>query len=255
MTGLCKQGRTGPRASQISFAAEIGAVLAIDVSIYKVTAVVADLNGQVLATERLTLKPKHQASAKAFIKAIDETVRLALREAGLSRKRLWAVAIGVPGTLDPVSGAIKLAPTLARWGRHPLGRMLQDLFDCPVLIENEVHLSVLAEQRWGGALDVADAVYFHAGIGLALGLLIGGQIYRGADGIAGEIGYMLGASEEDADAADFGAFEWSAGGLAFARLARKTVAKGRGAAHADVGRRQARSDRCEDRLRGIPSRR
>ena len=223
-----RQERTGPRASQISFAAEIGAVLAIDVSIFKATAVVADLNGKVLATAQQMLKPKHQAGAKTFIKAIDDTVKLALGQAQLPRKRLWAVAIGVPGTLDPQSGAIRLAPTLARWGRRPLGRMLQDLFNCPVLIENEVHLSVLAEQRWGGALDVADAVYFHAGIGLALGLLIGGQIYRGADGIAGEIGYMVGSSEEDADAADFGAFEWSAGGLAFARLARKAVAKGRG---------------------------
>jgi predicted NBD/HSP70 family sugar kinase len=227
--GSGKQERTGPRASLLQFAADLGAVLAIDLSIYKVTAVVADLDGTVRATQRLTLKAKHQASADAFVRSVDETVEAALRDAGVSRDRLWFAAIGIPGTLDRDSGTIKLAPTLARWGRQPLGRMLQDLFSCPVLIENEVHLSVLAEQRWGGALDVTDAVYFHAGIGLALGLLVHGQIYRGSDGIAGEIGYMLGSSDEDADAADFGAFEWSAGGLAFARLARRAVEKGRGA--------------------------
>jgi predicted NBD/HSP70 family sugar kinase len=228
--GPGRQERTGPRATLLQFAADVGAVLAVDLSIFKVTVVVADLDGSVRATQRLTLRSKHQANADAFVRAVDETVEGALREAGIARNELWFVAIGIPGTLDRDSGTIKLAPTLARWGRQPLGRMLQNLFDCPVLIENEVHLSVLAEQRWGGALDVSDAVYFHAGIGLALGLLIHGQIYRGADGIAGEIGYMLGASDEDVDAADFGAFEWSAGGLAFARLARQAVEKGCGAA-------------------------
>lgn len=225
-----RQERTGPRASQITFAADVGFVLGIDLSIFKVTVTVADLNGTDCATEKLVLKPRQTADAEAFVKTIGLVIDRALARACLTRAQVWAVGIGVPGTVDRGSGAIRLAPTLARWSHLPLGAMLRDLFDCPVLIENEVHLSVLAEQRWGGALDVADAVYFHAGIGLALGLLIRGEIYRGAEGVAGEIGYMHGAGEEDAEAAEFGAFEWAAGGLAFARLAQRAVTAGRGEA-------------------------
>ena len=220
--------RPGPRASQLTFAANVGFVLGIDLSFYKVTVVLADLDGREHATARLTLKPAHQRTAASFTGAVEATVEQALRDAGIDRSALWTVSIGIPGTFDRADGTIRLAPTLALWKDVPLGTMLRDLFDCPVLIENEVHLSVLAEQRWGGAFNVADAVYFHAGIGLALGLLIRGEIYRGADGIAGEIGYMLGSSTEDTELSEFGAFEWAAGGLAFVRLARKALADGRG---------------------------
>jgi predicted NBD/HSP70 family sugar kinase len=224
-----RQERTGPRASQLTFAADVAYVLGVDLSFYKVVVSVTDLNGSACATETLVLRPSHRSSAKAFIKAVNSTVDRTLDRANLSRKQLWAVGIGVPGAFDASSGAIKLAPTLARWSHLPLGAMLRDLFECPVLIENEVHLSVLAEQRWGGAVDICDAVYFHAGIGLALGLLIRGEIYRGAEGIAGEIGYMVGPNDDPGVASsDFGPFEWAAGGLAFARLAREAVASGAG---------------------------
>ncbi len=224
-----RQERPGPRASQLTFAADVAYVMGIDLSFYKIAVTVADLNGEACATERLVLKPTDQGNAGAFIKAVNKVVSKALKSARIERSRLWAVGIGVPGAFDASSGMIKLAPTLARWSHLPLGSMLRNLFDCPVLIENEVHLSVLAEQRWGGAVDVRDAVYFHAGIGLALGLLIRGEIYRGSEGIAGEIGYMVGPNDDlDAASSDFGPFEWSAGGLAFTRLAREAIAFGTG---------------------------
>ena len=220
--------RPGPKASQLTFVSNVGFVLGIDLSLYKIAVTLADLNGVARGSILVPVEPGQRRTARTFVGAVDRAVGRVLQQVGVARDDIWRVCLGVPGAFDPESGSIRLAPTLAQWRDVPLGTMLRELFSCPVLIENEVHLSVLAEQRWGGAKDVRDAVYFHAGIGLALGLLIDGKIYRGADGIAGEIGYMLGATSEAPDHSDFGAFEWSAGGLAFTRLAQKAIAEGRG---------------------------
>src|SRR4029079_16399879 len=87
-------------------------------------------------------------------------------------------------------GRVTLAPQLRGWEGIRLASRLESSFPCPVLVDNEVHLSVLGE-RWRGAAQVIDdALYVQVGVGIGGGILIGGDVYRGAGGAAGEIGYL-----------------------------------------------------------------
>src|SRR5918996_1827167 len=138
-----------------------------------------------------------------------------------------AVAVGTPGVVDPASGRIALAPQLPGWEGLELRQELGRSFRCPVLVENEVRLSVLAERWQGAAQGIDDAVYIQIGVGIGGGILIGGELYRGADGAAGEIGYL--PYPYDSPLANGpGPFEHSAGGSAFARLGRGAGAGGGG---------------------------
>jgi predicted NBD/HSP70 family sugar kinase len=85
-----------------------------------------------------------------------------------------------------------------------------------VLVENEVHLSVLAERWRGAARGIDDALFVQAGYGIGGGLLVDGRLYRGANGAAGEIGYLPVAGDE-ATRDGLGPFEHAAGGSAYAR--------------------------------------
>jgi predicted NBD/HSP70 family sugar kinase len=126
---------------------------------------------------------------------------------------------------------VKLAPQLAGWEGLPLGRRLERGFACPVLVDNEVRLSVLAERWRGAAQGIDEAVFVQVGYGIGAGILIGGEVYRGADGAAGEIGYLpLGdAGGHDGATAGLGPFERAAGGTAFARLGRTAALERDGA--------------------------
>jgi predicted NBD/HSP70 family sugar kinase len=121
---------------------------------------------------------------------------------------------------------VTLAPQLGGWEGIPLARRLERSFSCPILVDSEVHLAVLAERWRGAAQGISEAIYVNIGVGIGGGILVGGDLYRGAGGAAGEIGYLpLPDPDESHD--ELGPFEHAAGGAAFARLGRQAAANGR----------------------------
>jgi predicted NBD/HSP70 family sugar kinase len=123
-----------------------------------------------------------------------------------------------------------LAPQIAGWDGSKLADDLRDLAPCPIVIENEANLALLAEQWLGGAKDSRDVVLVQVGVGIGSALLIGGQIYRGNGGAAGEIAYLtVGSVGDDSPPEGLeGSFEWIAGGNAYRRYGSLAAARGGG---------------------------
>jgi predicted NBD/HSP70 family sugar kinase len=224
--GTARPSRPGRPARLLRFRADRGHVLGIDIGANKVLVLVADLNGDVVASERRRVGARERAGSAALLRHAQAAATTALRSAGIARASLEAVGVGTPGVVDPVTGKLALAPQLGGWDGLPLGKRLQRSFPCPVLVENEVHLSVLAERWRGAAQGVDDALFVQAGYGIGGGLLVGGRLYRGANGAAGEIGYLPFAADEAARNG-LGPFEHAAGGSAYARHGSRAAA-GRG---------------------------
>jgi predicted NBD/HSP70 family sugar kinase len=211
--------RPGPRARQLRFRADLGHVLGIDVGADKTLALVADLSGRIVATER------HEASGRAgraaVLRALERTARGALAQAGLDGDALRTACVATPGVVDPASGRISLAPQIAGWDGLDLGGHLERRLGCPVVADNEARLSLLAEVWRGAARDVSHVAYVQVGIGIGGALLIDGRLFRGKSGAAGEISYLLDVDEPEDDApggTPTGPFERAAGGRAYARL-------------------------------------
>jgi predicted NBD/HSP70 family sugar kinase len=217
----------GPRARILSFRADLGYVLGIDIGANKILALVADLNGGIVGSERR--QTDGSTGAEVVLAEARTAARRALDEAGVTRTSLKAVAVGTPGIVDPGNGRVTLAPQLAGWEEIRLAAVLERSFPCRVLVDNEVHLSVLAERWLGAARGIDDVVYMQIGVGIGAGILIGGEVYRGARGAAGEIGYLPIPDGDDPPAAGLGHFEYAAGGSAFARLGREAARRPGGA--------------------------
>ena len=217
--------RPGPRARLLSFRGDLGHVLGIDIGANKVLVVVADLTGEVIGAVRRRTGARDRLTADTLLELVGAATDEVLATASVDRSSLQAVGVGTPGVVDPVSGRVTLAPQLGGWEGIRLASRLEPEFPCSVLVDNEVHLSVLAERWRGSAQGIDDALYVHVGVGIGGGVLIGGDLYRGAGGAAGEIGYLP-IFDDDAERDGLGSFEHAAGGTAFARLGRRAAAAG-----------------------------
>jgi predicted NBD/HSP70 family sugar kinase len=215
--------RPGRRARLLTFRGDLGHVLGIDIGASNVVAVVADLNGVVVARERRRVRAAERRSARALLAAARAVADQALGGVSVRRGELRAVGVGTPGIVDPTSGRVTLAPQLGGWEGIALGRRVGQWFDCTVLVDNEVHLSLLAERWRGVAQGIDNALFVQIGVGIGGGILIGGDVYRGADGAAGEIGYL---PLFEAGGAGLGPFEAAAGGTAYAELGRGAARPG-----------------------------
>lgn len=213
--------RPGPKPRMVGFCASFGYVLGLDIGANKLLAMVADLEGRLVASERRRVVGLDDAAA--VLRTASAAVRSALKRAGISSGALMAVAVGTPGVVEQPSGRLRLAPQLPGWEGLPLAERVEEMLGRPVLVDNEAHLALLAE-RWLGAIKGADdALYVQLGIGVGAGILVGGQLYRGATGAAGEIGYLPIADRASPLPVGVGQFEHAAGGRAFARLGHRAA--------------------------------
>ena len=103
--------------------------------------------------------------------------------------RLLGVGVGVPGLVDVSSGLVRIAPNL-HWENVPIRDVLAKYFDCPIYVENEANAAALGEYYFGATRNVKDFIYLSTGIGLGSGIVIGGKLFRGMFGYAGEAGHM-----------------------------------------------------------------
>jgi len=102
--------------------------------------------------------------------------------------KLLQIGIGVPGLLD-ASGHLVLAPNLG-WRDVELVAMLRAAFPVPVHVDNDAKAAALAEHIFGVARGMRDFVFIYGNAGIGGGLHLGGRLYRGCGGLAGELGHM-----------------------------------------------------------------
>ena len=101
-----------------------------------------------------------------------------------------ASGIGVPGPVDFQDGVPVSPPIMPGWDRYPVRDALSRELGCPVLVDNDVNIMALGEQHAGVARSASDFLFVKIGTGIGCGIVVGGQVYRGADGCAGDIGHI-----------------------------------------------------------------
>jgi len=220
--------RPGPQANVLHFNAAAGHVAGFDLGPSRIRASLADLDGTVLQSAQHDFEG-NPPGLDDFAETLIGLIERMLAEASLGTAEVWAAGLGLPGFLDRGDGTIQLAPGFEHWAGLPFRDVLSARFDerfgCPLVAGGRVQFAMLAEHRHGVARGVADAVYVHLGKGIGLGLLVRGEIFEGSEGFAGEVGSVP-FDDPEPPPPGVGAFEWAAGGRAFARLARQAVERG-----------------------------
>jgi glucokinase-like ROK family protein len=104
--------------------------------------------------------------------------------------RLDAVGIGVPGPVSFRDGVPVSPPIMPGWDRYPVREVLAREHGCPAVVDNDVNIMAIGERHGGVAHSVDDFLFVKIGTGIGCGIHLTGDVYRGVDGCAGDIGHI-----------------------------------------------------------------
>jgi glucokinase len=176
-----------------------GFVLAIDFGGTKIAIGSAGLDGELLLAERLETQAQNGA-IQAVERALAAARELAERTQALDGGGCLAAGAVSPGIVE--DDRVLLAPNVPGWDELHLPALLRDGLGTAVHVANDVNAAALAEARWGALADTETGLFLSLGTGVKAGIVIGGRLFTGAHGAAGEIGYSL---RDPADASGFAA--------------------------------------------------
>jgi predicted NBD/HSP70 family sugar kinase len=114
-----------------------------------------------------------------------------LAEARLSRSSIVGVGMGLPGPVDQTTGELGATTILPAWRGVRAAEEMAESLALPVRVDNDANLGVLGEWTWGAATGTRNATYLKVATGIGAGLIVDGRLFRGAAGMAGEIGHLI----------------------------------------------------------------
>ncbi|GAA4708644.1 transcriptional regulator [Phytohabitans rumicis] len=195
----------GRPPQMVRFRAEAGHVLGVDVQPGQVRLLVADLAGDPVAESTL---PLSRAGATELAASLTAAIRQALDLAGVAPDCVWHVSAAAPGITDPGSGHVTLSPSMPEIVGGAILAGIRGAVDAPVYVDNDVKLATEGE-RWRGMPHAEDSlVFIDWGERIGAGIVLRGELYRGASNDAGDLGYLdLVASGERSGDPDLGPFE------------------------------------------------
>lgn len=179
-------GRPGTR---VALAAPEGYFIGIDFGRIFIKAAISDANYRIL--EQVSSDFDIDVPAEVALDLAAEKVEKIIAASKVNRSEIRAVGIGVPGPVDAATGELHAGSILARWvGTDVTGGLSQRL-GLPVYMDNDANLGALAESVYGAARETQVALYVLLSVGVGLGIVINGRVFRGSSGIAGELGHVV----------------------------------------------------------------
>ena len=140
---------------------------------------------------RLKKRSKSGGNAAADMeKVIIDVVEEMIRESGIDRKELNAIASCAPGVIDQENGIVLFTPNLP-WKDYDIAGAMQKKLGVPFRVGNDVNLGVLGEYHFGAARGYKNIVGLFVGTGMGGGLVLNGQLYTGHLFKAAEYGHMI----------------------------------------------------------------
>lgn len=180
------QPGSGRRGTLVRLSRAAGLVVGVDVGHSHLAVALGDLAGRVVAERRRPLAADHPAADALRLASglLEET----LHETGHTMSSVRTVGLGLPA---PVTDRlVRTSAILPGWVDVQPAELAHAQFERPVEVDNDANLGALAEHRVGAAVGEDNVVYVKASSGVGAGLLVNGQILRGANGTAGEIGHL-----------------------------------------------------------------
>src|SRR5215207_4826209 len=129
--------------------------------------------------------------ASAGVAAAAELVSSLLAEAGVETSQVIGAGMCLPGPIHRPSGVVGSTAILPGWVGVAAAEEMHRRLDLPILVDNDANLAALAEAAFGAGRDAKDLVYLMISSGIGAGLVLNGRLYRGAEGLAGELGHVL----------------------------------------------------------------
>lgn len=162
-----------------------------------------DIGGTKLAVSLFDIKTSTATERKQFptgpesdpAQSLDRVIETAQQWIKNKSYPPLAAGVSVGGMFDIHSGCMKQAPHLPLWSGFPIVETIQSQLKLPVYADNDANACALAEWKHGAGQGTEHLIFLTFGTGLGGGLILNGQLYRGASGLAGEIGAIRVSSD------------------------------------------------------------
>jgi N-acetylglucosamine repressor len=164
-----------------------GFVIGIKLMEGRAVGALTDLNAMILAKDSIELADKQ---VETSVKTLVTLVNRLIQSSGIKKKQLMGVGIGLAGVVDFTRGIVRQNPFLG-WNNIYLRDLLEARMHVPVYIDNDVNTLTLSEKWLEPSQSEDDFIVITLGRGIGMGIVINGQIYRGKNGGAGELGHVL----------------------------------------------------------------
>ncbi|MFH0827008.1 MAG: ROK family protein [Candidatus Omnitrophota bacterium] len=159
-----------------------------------------DLGGTNLKTalfdSRLKIVDKEVTSTQRFfqkarlIQDICDSVHRIIGKNKFTKKAILGIGLGLPGPTDHASGIVHFFVNIPGWKEVNLKSILGTRLKLPTCLDNDANLMALAEYKLGAGRGFQNVLCLTLGTGVGGGLILGGELYRGQDNAAGEIGHL-----------------------------------------------------------------
>ena len=184
-TGGLAASRGGRRSSIVKIARETR-FLGIDIRATSINVAITDGELRVLSNvaEPMDIRQGPEVVIGSVLKLVGK-----LRADDVAPGFVGA-AVGVPGPVSFREGVPVSPPIMPGWNLFPVRDTFAAELGCPVLVDNDVNIMALGEKHAGIARSVDDFLFVKIGTGIGCGIVVGGEVYRGVSGSAGDIGHI-----------------------------------------------------------------
>ena len=179
--------RGGRRPILLGFNDEPLSIVGVDFGASHVGVAVSNLRGEVLTWTDRTHPVR--SDPLGTISLTNELIEKALEEVRRTREEVVGIGVAAP---TPVAPDGSFSPVvMPAWSATHAANLLRERWDVPVFIDNDANAAALAEHWWGLDRKVSDLLYVKVATGVGCGLILGGELYRGRHGVAGEISHTV----------------------------------------------------------------
>ncbi len=163
-------------------------VVGVDLGATKILASVFDAKHRIVGQKKRNTRAEE--GAKIVIERVAGCIQEALAFARISLSQVHSIGIGIPGTVDARRGFVHQAPNL-KWKNIPFSKEFRRHLKAKVTLMNDVQAGTLAVQKIGAGRPFQSFGCIFIGTGIGGGLVLDNKLYRGAGGLAGEIGHTI----------------------------------------------------------------
>jgi glucokinase len=182
-----------------------------------------DVNGHLV--EKVTLGTKVSLGRDHVLNDMCDAIQH-LSEKYKNSAKMLGIGIGVPGIIDMETGLLRESPNLPGWADYPVRAEIERRLTTMVILENDANVAAFGEKWLGAAKEHDDMAMLTLGTGVGGGLVLGGKIWHGMNGMAGEFGHTTVEPEgHPCGCGNRGCLEQYASATAVVRMAREAIAE------------------------------
>ena len=168
---------------------ELGFIGGVDIGATSVDLALANFRGEVL--ERYAETADVHTAPEMLLGHICGLLEGMLARRGATPGSLLGVGMGVPGPVQFAAGILIAPPLMPLWEGYPIRKFMRQRFpNVRVVVDNDVNIMALGEQRAGAGAGLDNFLFIKIGTGIGCGIISHGGVYRGSDGTAGDIGHI-----------------------------------------------------------------